>query len=82
MEHDQVSGTFDGNRGVSSLARRAVFLPDHMDSPARKEELLQSARIWEKGLYCAAPELAADQEPVWPVQEGGGLNTLEDAKGP
>jgi hypothetical protein len=82
MEHDRVSAPFDGNRGVSSLARRAVFLPDHMDGSARKEELLEPARIGKIGLYGAAPELAADQESVWPVQEGGRLHALEDAKGP
>jgi hypothetical protein len=82
VEHDRVSAPFDGNRGVSGLALRAVFLPDQMDGPARKEQLLESARIREKGLNGAAPELAADQEPVRPVQEGGNPGVPEDAKGP
>jgi hypothetical protein len=79
MEHDRVSAPFNGDRGVSGLARRAVILPDHVDGSAWKEKLLQSARIRKIDPDGAALEFAADQEPIRPVQEGGHLRVQEDA---
>ena len=82
VENDRVAGPFHCYGGVAGLACGVVLLTHQMHGPARQQEFTEPARVRKKGLYGAAPQPAADQEPVGPILERGDLSVSEDAKGP